>query len=61
MQTSSFSRVRFARTRAERGPNGRVNASLPGYVRDMRLMFFTWISLITAGIVFFSIVGLTHG
>jgi hypothetical protein len=38
-----------------------VNAPLPGYVRDMRLMFFTWIALITASIVFFSIVGLTHG
>ncbi|HEX2468517.1 MAG TPA: hypothetical protein VHJ54_09945 [Solirubrobacterales bacterium] len=38
-----------------------MNAPLPGYVRDMRLMFFTWIALITASIVFFSIVGLTHG
>jgi hypothetical protein len=30
-------------------------------VGAMRIMFFTWITLITAGIVFFSLVGLTHG
>jgi hypothetical protein len=38
-----------------------VKAPPRGYGAGMRLMFFTWIVLITAGIVFFSVVGLTHG
>jgi hypothetical protein len=29
-------------------------------VHGMRVMFWTWIVLITAGIVFYSIIGLTH-
>jgi hypothetical protein len=26
----------------------------------MRVMFFTWLTLITAGIVFYSVIGLSH-
>jgi hypothetical protein len=37
-----------------------VKARPRGYEPRMRLMFFTWVVLITAGIVFFSVVGLTH-
>ena len=42
---------------------------LVGEVRDrasgkdspaMRVMFFTWLTLITAGIVFYSVIGLSH-
>jgi hypothetical protein len=29
-------------------------------VHGMRVMFWTWIVLITAGIVFYSVIGLTH-
>jgi hypothetical protein len=28
---------------------------------SMRVMFFIWTTLITTGIVYFAIVGLTHG
>jgi hypothetical protein len=37
-----------------------VKARPRGYEPRMRLMFFTRVVLITAGIVFFSVVGLTH-
>jgi len=31
-----------------------------GRTPRMRVMFFTWLTLITAGIVFYSVIGLSH-
>jgi hypothetical protein len=30
------------------------------YLAGMRVIFFTWLTLIAAGLVFYSIIGLTH-
>jgi hypothetical protein len=47
-----------------RKPVGKpASAGLPRLKRKdfpMRLLFWTWISLIAAGIVFYSVIGLTH-
>jgi hypothetical protein len=38
-----------------------VRRSARGYRQRMKLMFAIWTTLIIAGIVYYTIVGLTHG
>jgi hypothetical protein len=58
METSSFGFSKWLPTgRGEKRRPGRARA----YACPVRAMFVIWIVLIAAGIVLFSIIGLTHG
>jgi len=38
----------------------RLGATRPGRELAMRVLFFGWLVLIAAGLVFYSVIGLTH-